>query len=431
MLDTIRLNFPAVRSNALLWGAIRDRATMTGRVNNLTAFEDKDIKNLSTTTLVETSVIRGKHYVRDMTFGIDLPRYKVRFFYNDKKDALHCEFSLPSVLFGTNGALVDDWAGTFDTDLYFSHSLDLIEHVLRMLRVYVPLPLHYEVRRLDICQHFTCDSEAETFQWLDVMKKRPKRYSSRIDPDGTNWAEWDNGLSYNTKYSSCRVYNKGYDLKRQHKAVWGAMHEGQKALAFRTLRFEMTFRPEFLRYQFWQNYLDDNNFMFHQLVKDAKKRLEGEPHRIMFPQSPDLQYDDPYNVRQKRLQFDYQSKVDRWVAAMNKTPIVLSARTPFNYMMVPKDWLPEHRTIDLTTAGNLMLAAFRRFIEEYSHETTVEIHDPTSALVAAGYSLMEQLRDGLISKSTYYRRKKDLGTVLVDAPELMPWRTFENNLMKI
>jgi hypothetical protein len=361
--------------------------------------------------------------------------YSLAYMVSAEKDYIEFNFSIPKFIYATNLVqFVDYWNQDADTmwkklhfflDEFFRQSF-FIEKIDRQ---------DVEINRIDLCYNLFFPSKYDALEYLkavidkygkgSVIRKNESihvvkdRYSFKIYHKGTEFRKND-----------MRELMSGYGRKvksgtgnRKHGNLRGYHIDDLAAKADRVLRYEVTFRNSFFNYAFQRMYFEKTKvardshyrFIFRKIAIDGLHRKTNEP------------------LAPRRKNFHLQSEFDNWKEVRDQWPNA-------------KSWAYYYQGISAVTFDqnlfNYLYEFFWKYVKKYQVKGSVsavlfeekiqqlnKIVDIKNmlrtnklpkknltrllyyAMLSRKTPLSELVTKKLLSRSSYFRIKKDLGQV--------------------
>jgi len=254
--------------------------------------------------------------------------YDVSICYVQFKSYVEISFSVPKYLYGTNvlhfckhqnQPYYVDMTVEQDLKKIFDYTFKMLGNFIRKFFQDVfpetcqPDFNDVEMKRLDLCynQVFQSERDAKMFlMYQKMIKKKGARDMSQ------NKQTYETSIFYTTEYYAAKIYHKGteyalHDQKKHEAANAIAIKKGEsppfeiydhqgilgiKSVADRILRYEISFRKEFLQYYYWRYYYRKTV----PLISEKKKL-----HRIMHNEKVSIRNTESNELRrQKILEFN-------------------------------------------------------------------------------------------------------------------------------
>ena len=195
--------------------------------------------------------------------------YGVNCMVNSVKDCISIELSVPKWVFGSNvmqfipHSINRDYRyyeaarlGYGGKGLYKRLSKFITAFCAEELKVKVDLR-DVELRRFDLCYNMVFGSKEEAFQYLEMIRQVKAKFAR----NGVTPNNYSSGIVINSKRHYFKIYHKGTEFNKNDRAKLNKVNEIRKkrglvgydvagfgALADKTLRFEMEFRPIMINY---------------------------------------------------------------------------------------------------------------------------------------------------------------------------------------
>lgn len=356
----------------------------------------------------------GKSYMMSGKLVFESPTgYRFYGGINMIKNEFYVELSLPKFAYGNNLAnVVRPTIAPILSKESLAESCVFIRAFARWWDLNIcPMPWQsVQLLRIDLCANYVCSTEAYANEWVKQINRKRKK-GARTDMQG--YGVYDNGMFVKNDNCSYRAYNKGLEWSRVDKRTWKETPSPIQNLAKRTIRFEMTFRPGWFRYHFWCKYWKESVFA----------------NWITWAWYLNKNHDDHLAVRERKLNKTWsissQTHLKKWAELVNKQPMLLIAKSA----------TPIYKAGDLPSLAvwyrDILGYAYERFynfVQEYQFQRVTVIETLSDELAARGCPLHVQYETGLISKSTFYRKRSQLGNKIDLEINQHPMDAVENVL---
>lgn len=397
MIDTVRLGLSDLSLYPAVVEALSRHAQFEGVAAYTVSKEKPDtidpVRN--PTYYHQYMTFSGKSYLMSGKLVFESPTgYRFYGGINMIKNEFYVELSLPKFAFGNNLACVTrpSYAPRLSKDT-LAESCGFLRAFARWWDLNIcPMPWQsVQLLRIDICANYVCSSEAYAQEWVKQIARKRKK-GARTDMQG--YGVYDNGIFVGNDNTSYRAYHKGKEWSRVDKRTWKETPKPVQDLANRTIRFEMTFRPGWFRYHYWNKYF--KSYAFADWITWAWYANKNHEDHAAVTQ----------RKQNKLWSVSSQSHLKKWCELVNKQPILL----------IGKNVDPIYKAADLPALSvwyrNVLGYAYDRFsafVGEYQFERITVIETLSDELAARGCPLHVQYETGLISKSTFYRKRKELG----------------------
>jgi hypothetical protein len=291
MVDTIHINLHNLQKNCDVYNwIIRDG-------NNGVIKFDIDRKEtgglLSRQVKVYPEADKSTEVLRIHTRYEPSSHYSIIVEVHPKRDLIKFSFSIPKYFYGHN--IAQAVQNTNERDFRFirgnTDTFDFaIEQSFSRISTYIKSFFHtefagveidwcdIEIVRLDICYNQFFNSKQDALFYLDMQKKIPKKYARR---DNQNVTCYRTSIFYHSRDYSVKIYHKGTEYEkndsREHDSAnkkFYAKHGYNlydvhylQETSDRILRYEITFRKDYLNYIFNTKIFRQKSKQFHNFRK--------------------------------------------------------------------------------------------------------------------------------------------------------------------
>jgi hypothetical protein len=204
------------------------------------------------------------------------------------KDYTLIRFSIPKWLYGTNVLQfvpsgingVSHENDNFDLRRTYDAFFEAIDYLFKTEFMVVPIDrAHVEISRIDLCYNMVFNNKHDCKEYFEHMKTVKKKYAKVL-----NSTVYGSTVAFKTRYSYAKVYMKGVEFATHDKGKLHNINKKEKIfdikniqeLADRTLRYEVTFRPEYLNYNFKRKVFRRKNKDWTRIKKEYNKYFNGE-----------------------------------------------------------------------------------------------------------------------------------------------------------
>lgn len=372
------------------------------------------------------------------------------------RDFVEFSFSIPKYVYGTNIVLFvpHHLSPSFSRDHHsrVRYNLDrsygwLRDFLNRFFRYEFPecrlVKELTEVNRIDLCYNQVFRTKADSFDYLNQVRKFRKKFSR----DTSRMFNYTSSFSYVTDRYSFKVYHKGTEYRRHDRRKHLQINREQnrpvfpvdqlQALSDRILRYEATFRSSFLSYTFDQ----------YLLKPHCEHFQEGKKYFTMLQNHPERR--SQLSPQQKYLSKLYKSYVDTkkvfvWkvrknereiiehtpyhlVKQMNLRDLPRITHAPFSEELFGKladkfySFLDEFRVLENVTTDDTIKRAEQfnlkvqsnRLADDVTGKKSSKINIPRLRMYlelckANDYTFADLKHHNIIPKSTYYYYRQQL-----------------------
>lgn len=242
--------------------------------------------------------------------------YAVRSFVNKSRDCIVWEFSIPKYFYGTN--IIQAVQNPLERDFIFARDITdtlayqrrnffyrLIAYIEAFFKKeYAGIRIDYnclEIIQIDLCFNQIFYNKRESLQYLN-LQKQVKCRGERAGQD--RFRDYETSIFFGCKAYKKVVYHKGAEYERNDRKKHEQINRkfkaaGRKAvfdvdflqeLADRTLRYEVSIRPDKMIYLFNEKCFRSGSESY-QLMKELFNKLRGRKDRDQFHT-----YDDVHDI---------------------------------------------------------------------------------------------------------------------------------------
>jgi hypothetical protein len=236
---------PKQRSNAFVKASVDET---TGEVLE-TAFNTQYV--FMDTGRFINPVIRSTVYIPSS-------HYELSYRYDEERNYLEFNFSIPKYKFGTN---IIQFINQYDQSALacYNEFILFIHNFLRTQLLQTPKLYDVEINRIDLCYNQMFNSKSDALLYLDEQKKLLAKYARS---SGNNKHSYDTSWVYVTRRYSFKCYHKGTEFQKNDLKKLMKRNPLNYDLPYliehsdRMLRYEMTVRSSFLNYLFRQAFFE-------------------------------------------------------------------------------------------------------------------------------------------------------------------------------
>jgi hypothetical protein len=339
--------------------------------------------------------------------------YSVSYFYNITSNFISFEFSIPKYLYGTNIIQFIKYFSQ-DSDTVYDALLDFVEGFFKKNTYDVIDMKDVELARLDLCYNQFFNSKYDAKKYLDEQKELLVKYARSTK---NAFRTYENALLYTTKRYSFKIYHKGDEFKKNDRTKLAKSNPTGHDIAQlqeisdKILRYEVTFRKAQIDYLFEQNNLHVNYVSF--LKNEGARKSMRLTNRSFYERCLEFCEQSKHYVFAPIAQHE---AINSQMVAFDRTVF----RTMYNFFW---DYVKKYQLSQKLSVFDILSKidehnAVRDSATSKALRGKLSYNKPMLTVLAllTNYESLDSIRKSeLLSKTTFYRYKKQLASLGINS----------------